>query len=335
MSLLQLTCCPGTLAEGFSTYSPACLRRVFNGKKVSHLLPYQPPQQSEAVTELFLANRKRISISGVQEKLSLLLEKNQLRLIDEGERGTYILKPIPRDLKKVDQVPANEHLTMQIARQVYGLDTAENALIFFQNGSPAYITKRFDIKPDGTKWGVEDFASLAGKTTDTAGANFKYEYSYEAMGQLIRQYVPAWRVEIEKYFALVVFNFLFSNGDAHLKNFSLIESASGDYRLSPAYDLINTRLHVDDSDFALDQGLFADEFKSDPYKKFGHPSQTDFREFARRIGVQENRIDLLLQPFLTKQPLVETLVNRCFLTDANKRGYLLLYNTKRNHLLAT
>ena len=335
MSLPQLTGCPGTLAEGFSTYSPACLRRLFNGKRVSHLLPYQPPQQSEAVAELFLANRKRISISGVQEKLSLLLEKNQLRLIEEGECGTYILKPIPRDLKKVDQVPANEHLTMQIARQVYGLDTAENALIFFQNGSPAYITKRFDAKLDGTKWGVEDFASLAGKTSDTAGANFKYEYSYEAIGQLIRQYVPAWRVEIEKYVALVVFNFLFSNGDAHLKNFSLIESASGDYRLSPAYDLINTRLHVDDSDFALDRGLFDDDFKSDSYKKFGHPSHTDFREFARRIGVQGGRIDTLLQPFLTKQPLVERLVNHCFLADANKRGYLLLYNTKRNHLLAT
>ena len=79
MSLPQLTCCPGTLAEGFSTYSPACLRRLFNGKKVSHLLPYQPPQLSEAVAELFLANRKRISISGVQEKLSLLLEKNAHR----------------------------------------------------------------------------------------------------------------------------------------------------------------------------------------------------------------------------------------------------------------
>src|SRR5690606_40079276 len=66
----------------------------------------------------------------------------------------YILKPIPRDLKKVDQVPANEHLTMQIARQVYGINTAENALIFFSNGEPAYITKRFDVKEDGTKLGL-------------------------------------------------------------------------------------------------------------------------------------------------------------------------------------
>ena len=119
-----------------------------------------------------MENRKRISISGVQEKLSLLLDKNVLRLTREGEQGTYLLKPIPRDLKKTDQVPANEHLTMQIAKQVYGLNTAENALVFFKNGTPAYITKRFDVKEGGGKWGKEDFATLAGKTKQNAGANF-------------------------------------------------------------------------------------------------------------------------------------------------------------------
>jgi len=122
MSLDTLKYCPGTLAKGFATYSPSCLRHLFNGKKVSHILPYEQPQQSEEVTEQFMENRKRISISGVQEKLSFLLEKNILRLTREGEHGTYILKPIPRDLKKIDQIPANEHLTMQIAKQVYGLN---------------------------------------------------------------------------------------------------------------------------------------------------------------------------------------------------------------------
>ena len=333
MNLDELKYCPGTLAEGFNTYSQSCLRNMFNGKKVNHVLPYEQPQQSEEVAEQFMENRKRISISGVQEKLSFLLEKNQLRLTKEGEQGTYILKPIPRDLKKVDQVPANEHLTMQIAKQVYKINTAENALIFFKNGAPAYLTKRFDVKKDGGKWGEEDFATLAGKTKDNSTINFKYEYSCEEAGMLIQQYVPAWRVEIEKYFSLVVFNFLYSNGDAHLKNFSLLESSKGDYLLSPAYDLLNTKLHVDDTDFALDKGLFADTFRSEQFKKNGHPSKNDFTEFARRIGVTETRIEKLLSPFLEKQPLMETLVSRSFLSDANKRGYLLLYNTKRNYLL--
>ena len=157
MNVPELQYCPGTLAEGYDTYSPAFLRRMFDGRKVSHVLPYDSPQSNEEEAEKFLENRKRISISGVQEKLSLLLQKNELRLTEKGEQGTYILKPIPRDLKKVNQVPANEHLTMQIAAQVYGMNTAENGMIFFRDGSPAYITRRFDVKKDGRKWGKEDF----------------------------------------------------------------------------------------------------------------------------------------------------------------------------------
>jgi len=334
MNLNNIKYCPGTLAEGFSTYSTTCLRNVFNGKMVSHILPYDSPQKNEEVSELFIENRKRISISGVQEKLSMVLEKNVLRLSREGEHGTYILKPVPRDLKKIDQVPANEHLTMQIARQVYRINTAENAMIFFKDGTPAYLTKRFDVKGKSEKLGKEDFASLAGKTKDNAGPNFKYEFSYEELGLLIKKFVPAWKIEIEKYFSLVLFNFLFSNGDAHLKNFSLLETSGGDYILSPAYDLVNIRFHVDDTDFALEKGLFADNFKSVEYKKSGHPSKTDFIEFAKRIDVTESRIDKLLQPFFEKQGIVEILINRSFLNEAGKRGYLLMYNTRRNYLYA-
>ena len=332
MNLNEIKYCPSTLAEGFSTYSTTALKNVFNGKKVNHILQYEPPQKSEEVASQFIENRKRISISGVQEKLSLLLDKNILRLTKEGEQGTYILKPIPRDLKHIDQVPANEHLTMQIAKQVYGIRTAENAIIFFKNGSPAYITKRFDVKENGEKWSKEDFATLAGKTKDNAGADYKYEYSYEEMGILIQKYVSAWRVEIEKYFSLVVFNYLFSNGDAHLKNFALLEASKGDFLLSPAYDLINTKLHVDDTDFALSKGLFADDFKSQDYKKNNHPSKADFIEFAKRIGVDESRIEKLLNPFLEKQNLVEKLINNSFLNASSKRGYLLNYQIKRNYL---
>jgi serine/threonine-protein kinase HipA len=333
MSMPEIKYCPGSLAEGYSTYSPAFLRRMFDGKKVSHILPYDPPQKNEEETEQFLENRKRISISGVQEKLSLLLEKNQLRLTRQGEQGTYILKPIPRDLKKVDQVPANEHLTMQIASQVFGINTAENGLIFFKDGTPAYITRRFDVKQDGSKWGKEDFATLAGLTSQTGGPNFKYAYSYEEAGQLIRRYVPAWQIEIEKFFTLVVFNYLFSNGDAHLKNFALLETVSGDHFLSPAYDLINTRIHVDDTDFALDKGLFSDDFASADYKKTLHRSLDDFLEFGRRIGIETIRIEKLIAPFLVKQDKVESLISRSFLSEQTKRGYMHILSTKRNWFL--
>lgn len=334
MNVSEIKYCPGTLAKGFNTYSKTCLKRVFNGKKVSHVLPYNPPQFSEEDTQKFIENRKRISISGVQEKLSLILDKNKLRLTNEGEKGNYILKPIPKDLKNVDQVPANEHLTMQIARQVYGINTAENALIFFKNGEPAYITKRFDVKNDGTKWGKEDFASLAGKTSENTGTNFKYEYSYEQLAKLVKKFVPAYLVELEKLFSIIVFNYLFSNGDAHLKNFSILETISGDYILSPAYDLINTRIHVDDTDFALDGGLFKDNFKSEKMKNNGHAGLKDFHEFANRLEIKKTRRDKLLKAFLEKQLMVEKLIRQSFLNDKTKRAYLLHYQTKRNQLTA-
>ncbi|MDX5481239.1 MAG: HipA domain-containing protein [Hymenobacteraceae bacterium] len=325
MSHPTINRCPGTLAAGFSTYSPAARRRTFQGNKVSHLLPYLPPQASETDAEKFRENRKRISISGVQEKLSLLMEKNQLRLTQPNEQGQFILKPIPRDVARPDLVPANEHLTMQLAQQVYKLNVADSALVFFQNGEPAYITRRFDLRQDGTKHRQEDFASLAGKTKQTAGPDFKYEGSYEDIASIIRQLVPAYRVELEKLFSLVIFNYLFSNGDAHLKNFSLIDTAFGDFILSPAYDLICTRLHVDDSYFALKNGLFTDDYETDSFQVNGFYAYDDFYEFALKIGLQEKRAVKILNTYRKDHPATHTLIDNSFLSDDFKEKYRRYY----------
>jgi serine/threonine-protein kinase HipA len=255
MSFPEIKYCPGTLSEGFDTYSRTALKRVFLGKKVHHVLPYDSPASNAETDELFDENRKHISISGVQEKFSVLLKKNKLRLIKEDELGIYILKPIPSAGKTPDQMPANEHLTMQIARQLYGIATAENALIFFKNGAPAYITKRFDVKEDGTKWAQDDFASLAGRTPQTHGEHYKYLGNYLEVFELIQKYLPTYKLEAPKLFKLLVFNYLFSNGDAHFKNFSILETPMGDYRLCPAYDLLNSRIHINDKEFALEDGL--------------------------------------------------------------------------------
>lgn len=89
---------------------------------------------------------------------------------------------------------------------------------------------------------------------------------------------------------------------------------------------------MNDTVFALRKGLFADNFKSDKYKKNGHPSKSDFSEFAKRIGITESRYEKLIIPFMQKQLVVEKLISHSFLSDANKKGYLLMYNTRRNYL---
>lgn len=159
--------CPSTLVPGFTSYSPAGLRKLFDGKKVSPILPYDAPD-IHGEPEEFLKNREHISISGVQEKLSVLVDQGTIRLTKSGEQGTHLLKPISSRLARASDMPANEHVTMQIAAQLFGISTAPNGLCFFQTGEPAYITRRFDITQKGGKLRKEDFASLAGKTSAQA-----------------------------------------------------------------------------------------------------------------------------------------------------------------------
>lgn len=325
MSLPEIKYCPGTLAAGYNTYSSTSLRRVFNGRKVNHVLPYDSPASNKETDELFLENTKRMSISGVQEKFSMLLEKNKLRLINEGEQGTYILKPIPNGSKNADQMPANEHLTMQIARQVYGIETAENALIYFKNGEPAYITKRFDVKEDGTKRAQDDFASLAGRTPQTHGEHYKYLGSYLELFEILKTHVPTYKIESPKLFRLILFNYLFSNGDAHFKNFSLLETPMGDYRLSPAYDLLNSRIHIADKDFALDDGLLP--------KNMAKGKVTEqFYILAEKAQISESQVNGVFEQLTSAQKKVTELIDASFLNERTKRNYLQAYQTRLKKL---
>ena len=318
--------CPGTLARGFKTYSRTCLKRVFRGKSVHHVLPYDSPASNLETGALFDQNRKHISLSGVQEKFSVLLEKNKLRLTNEGERGTYILKPIPNFGKNSEQMPANEHLTMQIAHQVYGIETAENAIIFFRDSSPAYITRRFDVKEDGSKRAQDDFASLAGRTPQTHGTHFKYSGNYLELFNLMKMHLPAYKTEAPKMLKVLIFNYLFSNGDAHFKNFSILETPMGDYRLSPAYDLLNSRLHIDDKDFALDDGLLPRNLAQG---KIG----AQFRKLADLAGINEQVVNNMMSVMLSKSDIVEKMISASFLNESAKRNYWQSYNGRLKQLL--
>jgi serine/threonine-protein kinase HipA len=326
VSLPKIAYCPGTLSSGFETYSQTALNRVFHGKKVHHLLPYDSPNSNEENNILFDENRKRISISGVQEKFSVVLKKNKLRLAGENEAGTHILKPIPNFGKKANQMPANEHLTMQIARQIYGIETAENALIFFKDGTQAYITKRFDVQSDGSKLAQDDFASLSEKTPQTHGENYKYLGNYLELFQLMERYLPIYKIEAPKLFKILIFNYLFSNGDAHLKNFSITETPMGDYRLSPAYDLLNSRIHIDDKEFALEDGLL-------PRNLATGKMSSQFATLALEAGISD-KIFKSIKTLMTMQTTqVEKMIESSFLNDTIKRNYLQSYQRRLNLLI--
>lgn len=115
------------------------------------------------------------------------------------------------------------------------------------------------------------------------GKDFKYTGSYEDAAMLIRKNVVAWKVEMSNFFMLVVFNYLFSNGDAHLKNFSLQQTTGGDYILTPAYDLLNTSIHIDDGDFALKEGLIPPAVHSEAYRRTGIPAKMILWSWAAEL----------------------------------------------------
>lgn len=302
-------------------YSPRILKTLFFGKQVSPYLDFSIKglKKSDAA----LSAVERISVSGVQEKFPAVIDSGKIRLAREGERSTHILKPAPWDetIATRRHIPANEHLTMQIAAQVYGIETAANGLCVSSDGQLVYITRRFDILSDGTKAEMEDFASVCGRNEQTDGIHFKYSGTYEDIARGIRQYVSGWMVDMERFFDLVVFNYIYGNGDDHLKNFSLIRQGV-DYRLAPAYDLLNTSLHVNGDDFGLDGGLSDNMFRSDGYDRTGHPCREDFEQFASLIGIVPVRAARLLDRYMAIPEETLSLLKSSYLPEKMQRYYL-------------
>jgi serine/threonine-protein kinase HipA len=313
--------CPGCYRTDHDGYCPACRRELFDGARVPATLPFDMPKGDNL--PVFQEQTKRLSISGVQLKYSLRLEGRKLQLTEKG--GQYILKPYPvGQIQRPEYAPENEHLTMQIAAQVFGISTAANALIYFKDGAPAYLTRRFDRRQDGSKSLQEDMAQLSGRSRQSHGDNFKYDGTYADIGALIKQYVAASMPALENFFRIVIFNYLFANGDAHLKNFSLIRTAMGDYALSPAYDMLNTGLHSpDESDTALE--LYNGDINSPFYNAYGYYGQENFRELGKSLGLLPQRMNRIITFMCSRSEDVEAMIARSFFPDEIKKLYSQSY----------
>ena len=284
-------------------------------------LPYESPLAA-TTSELAMNNVGRISLSGVQPKFSMVMEEdNRLRYTHENEQGTYMMKLAPNAyFRNLADFPANEHLTMSIASHVFGIETAECAMAFFGDGHPAYITKRFDMAPDGSKYQQEDLAAIAGITDIKGGSDYKYaNLSYEECGMLIAKYVKAAPVELLKYFRLVLFNFLFLNNDAHLKNFSLINRGE-EYLLAPAYDLMNTSMHLSNYNniFALDKGLFKEGMNLSDTRWV---NRNDFLELGHRLGLGDKILTPVITQMTDQADKVQWFAEHSFLSEEQKSIY--------------
>jgi serine/threonine-protein kinase HipA len=228
--------------HGEDTRHPRCTRELF-GSDV-------PPRIGIDLAKLHtfgLAMVGRASLSGVQRKISLGTHSDRETLRLEAGAGTYILKPQTGSLP---HVPENEHVTMRIAG-AFGLEVPACGLVRLTDGSLAFLIRRFDREVAGErliKRRQEDFCQLAERSPKD-----KYAGSAELLFKLLRRFATEPGIEAVKLYRLLVFCWFCGNGDAHLKNFSLLADA-GVQRLAPAYDLVNTRLVIADDPLALKIG---------------------------------------------------------------------------------
>ena len=271
---------------------------------------------------------RRASISGVQDKVQLKRVRGGFAVVESG--GDYILKPVPRNTyaELASDIPANEALTMDIAEKVFRVKTAEHELVEMKDGEYAYLTRRFDWR-GGERVQQEDFCQLAGRSPETHGENYKYDASYEELADLVRRFCPAAAVENPKVFFLILFNYVFANGDAHLKNFSLYRSEQGDYVLTPAYDLLNTSVHFPNEPTATGLDFFADGHFTAAYETLGFHSSADFIELGRTFGVAEDEVREQLAMFAERRAAVERMLAESALSDEAKARYLFRFHDRQ------
>ncbi len=194
---------------------------------------------SDAVEKLALeVVNQRLALTGVQRKLSLSLitaghEAPRLTVVG-ALGGTHILKPPSPEYPYLPEV---EDVTMALA-ELAGIPVAAHGLMRMTDGALAYVTHRFD-RVGNRKVAVEDLCQLSEKPTSA-----KYRSSYEKAGKVVRGFSSNPGDDALRLFEVLVFSFLTGNADMHLKNFSILTNTQGLRGLSPAYDLVSTRLLI-------------------------------------------------------------------------------------------
>jgi Uncharacterized protein related to capsule biosynthesis enzymes len=293
--------CPITYKPcGENRYSNAGLKLLSTELKTLKDFEYTAEEQRKEAY-----NRgSKMSIQGVQPKLSarLNIKDEKFEIIDKG--GKYILKP---QHHLYSQMPENEDLTMRLADEI-GLEIPLHGLIWSKDGTLTYFIKRFDRKGQNDKVPVEDFAQLAGLSRDT-----KYNYSMEKIVDVINKYCTFPSIENLKLFKLVIFNYLIGNEDMHLKNFSII-TEDGKVTLSPCYDLVNSTIEYKKQDEEITLPLKG---------KKKHLTRSILIDYfgTERCELTSKSIETVLETISSSVPKWKELIDISFLSKEMKGKY--------------
>jgi serine/threonine-protein kinase HipA len=299
--------CPITYEPCEGLYSREGLKRLSRQLKDLQPLAFT----SQELRQEASARAGKMSIQGVQPKLSARLRVKEQRFTPVDRGGVYILKPQIADYQ---QVPENEDLTMRLAALV-GIEVPLHGLLHGQDGEKTYFIKRFDRTGRKGKIHVEDFAQLGGLNRDT-----KYRSSMEQVAKLVETFCTFPAVEKVKLLRITLFSFLIGNEDMHLKNFSIIRRKDV-ISLSPAYDLLNTTIVLPKPEEELALPLNARKNKL---------KRHDFLDyFAKdRLQLPERVIEKMLTDLANIRTEWEDLVGVSFLSNEMKEKYLKIMSER-------
>ncbi|SRR5579883_223804 len=279
-------------------------------KKLSPLELSADEQRKEAIARV-----GKMSIQGIQTKLSarLKIKEGHFEIVDQC--GSYILKP---QSESYPELPENEAITMSLAETI-GLEVPVHGLIYSNDKSMTYFIKRFDRIGHNKKLALEDFAQLSGSDRDR-----KYESSMEKVSKIIEQFCTFPKIEFVKLFKLTIFNFLIGNEDMHLKNFSLI-TREKKITLSPVYDLLNSTIVLSNAQEEVALSLNG---------KKNNLRKRDFLEYfaKERLELNQTIIIGVLQEIKQAIPQWQELIGNSFLSLRMQEKYLDLLKERCQRL---
>ena len=271
--------------------------------------PYTTEEQLQQARQRAI----KMSIQGVQPKLSavLSLRAQTFEIVDTG--GRFILKP---QVPEWPEVPQNEDLSMHLAA-LAGVSVPEHGMVFSSDGSLVYFVRRFDRRGN-SKIAVEDFGQLAGLSRNT-----KYDFSMEKMVGIVDRFCTFPALEKLKLLKLTLVNFLIGNEDAHVKNLSLIKRGVK-VELAPAYDLVNSTIVLNGpEEIALPLSGRRNRLKRENFFEYLAKERMRLPETA--VKKVENEISAALPAWLD-------LINRSFLSPEAREKYAKLVAERAERL---
>jgi serine/threonine-protein kinase HipA len=221
----------------------------------------------------------KFSLAGVQMKFSMKEKDGRYNLSKNGELGDWIIKT---PSTKHKHVPLNEYTAMSLAAlagvnipeiKLIELDKLDNLPpINLPDEKLAFAIKRFD-RDGNTRIHMEDFAQVLVKYPQQ-----KYNAaSYENLGKVLYGFSGDGLSDAQQFARRLLVNILLANGDAHLKNWSLLYQDQVTPRLSPAYDILTTSVYIDhETKYALNLGKT---------KEWYSVTEENFQHWANKSGI--------------------------------------------------